>query len=108
MRVGFSDSGPTLYLVQGRAKPVLHGPNSTESNQSDMEKPHTGLDECPRILLWCLRARNSAERATMEIACKDSTMQREEKSNRGRNGGWSVEARHCIVVEEWGNQFLYL
>ena len=22
----------TLYLVQGRAKPVLHGPNSTESN----------------------------------------------------------------------------
>ena len=32
MRVGFSDSGPTLYLVQGRAKPVLHGQNSTESN----------------------------------------------------------------------------
>ena len=26
------DGGPTLYLVQGRAKPVLHGPNSTESN----------------------------------------------------------------------------
>ena len=24
-----------------------------------MEKPHTGLDECPRILLSCLRARNS-------------------------------------------------
>ena len=23
-----SDSGPTLYVVQGRAKPVLHGPNS--------------------------------------------------------------------------------
>ena len=35
-RVGFSDSGPTqgppMYLVQGRAKPVIHGPNSTESN----------------------------------------------------------------------------
>ena len=29
-RVGLSDSGPTLYLVQGRANPVLHGPNSTE------------------------------------------------------------------------------
>ena len=25
-----------------------------------MEKPHTGLDECPRILLSCFRARNSA------------------------------------------------
>ena len=33
MRVGFSDNGPTLCLVQGRAKPVLHGPNGTESNQ---------------------------------------------------------------------------
>ena len=25
-----------------------------------MDKPHTGLDECPRILLSCFRARNSA------------------------------------------------
>ena len=55
-RVRFSDSGPTLYLVQGRANPVLHGPNSTESI---VEKPHTGLDECPRILLSGFRARNS-------------------------------------------------
>ena len=31
-RVGFSDSGTTLYLIQGGAKPVPHGPNSTESN----------------------------------------------------------------------------
>ena len=31
-RVGFSDSGLTLYLVQGRANPVLYWPNSTESN----------------------------------------------------------------------------
>ena len=31
-RVRFSDSGPTLYLVQERAKLVLSGPNSTESN----------------------------------------------------------------------------
>ena len=28
---------------------------------SIMEKPHTGLDECPRILLASFRARNSAE-----------------------------------------------
>ena len=34
--LGFSDSGPTLYLVQRKAKPVLYGPN--------MEKRHTGLD----------------------------------------------------------------
>ena len=27
---------------------------------SIMEKPHTGLDECPRILLSCFRARNSS------------------------------------------------
>ena len=32
---------------------------------SIIEKPHTGLDECPRILLLCLRARNSI--ATWEI-----------------------------------------
>ena len=25
-RVGFLDSGPTLYLVPGRSNPVLHGP----------------------------------------------------------------------------------
>ena len=31
-RVGFSDSGPTLYRVYGRVKPVLRGPNSTGSN----------------------------------------------------------------------------
>ena len=29
---------------------------------SFMEKPHTGLDECPRILLSCFRARNSGRR----------------------------------------------
>ena len=32
MKVAFSESGPTLYLVQGRAKPVLQGPSGTESN----------------------------------------------------------------------------
>ena len=32
MPVAYSDSHPTLYVVHGRAKPVLHGPNSTDSN----------------------------------------------------------------------------
>ena len=27
-----SDSPPTMYVVHGRANPVLHGPNSTEPN----------------------------------------------------------------------------
>ena len=31
-RVALSDSLPTLYVVHGRAKPVLCGPNSTEPN----------------------------------------------------------------------------
>ena len=31
MPVAYSDSHPTMYVVHGRAKPVLHGPNSTES-----------------------------------------------------------------------------
>ena len=34
-RIGFSDSGPILDLAHGshgRAKPVINGPNSTESN----------------------------------------------------------------------------
>ena len=30
---------------------------------SIMEKPHTGLGECPSILLSCFRARNSASKA---------------------------------------------
>ena len=46
MRVGFWDSGPTLYLVQGRAKPVLCGLNTQSLSCSIMKKPHTGLDEC--------------------------------------------------------------
>ena len=33
MTVAYSDSHPiTLYVVQGRAKPVLRGPNGTEPN----------------------------------------------------------------------------
>ena len=30
--VAYSDRHPTLYVVHGRAKPVLPGPNSTETN----------------------------------------------------------------------------
>ena len=30
--LAFSDSHPTLYVVPGRVKPVLRGPNSTEPN----------------------------------------------------------------------------
>ena len=32
MTVENSDSPPTLYVVHGRAKPVVHGPHSTEPN----------------------------------------------------------------------------
>ena len=32
MTVAFSDSHPTLYVVHGRAEPVIFGPNSTEAN----------------------------------------------------------------------------
>ena len=31
MPAAFSDSHPTLNVILGRAKPVLHGPNSTHS-----------------------------------------------------------------------------
>ena len=45
--VEYSDSPPTLFVVHGRAKPVLRGPNSTEPN---LEKPHTGLNNFLRML----------------------------------------------------------
>ena len=32
MPAAFSDSHPNLNVILGRAKPVLHGPNSTHSN----------------------------------------------------------------------------
>ena len=48
-----------MNLVQGRAKPVFHGPNSTESNLVHHGETTYRLDECPRILLSCFRARNS-------------------------------------------------
>ena len=30
----YSDSHPTLHVVHGRAKPVLHGPNMTVSKET--------------------------------------------------------------------------
>ena len=44
MAVGFLDSHPTLYVVHRRAKLVLCGPQ---------EKPHTGIDDCLRIIQPC-------------------------------------------------------
>ena len=32
MTIAYSDSLPTLYVVHGRAKAVIRGPNSTEPN----------------------------------------------------------------------------
>ena len=49
MTVGYSDSLPTLYVVHGRAKLVLRGPNSTEQNLL-----HTGLDDCLNMLRHAL------------------------------------------------------
>ena len=54
-----SDSYSTLYVVHGRDKPVLCGPNSTGPNLFIMEKPHTGFDGCLRVLLSCFRKRMS-------------------------------------------------
>ena len=51
MPAALSYSHPTLYVVHGRAKPVLRGLNSTEP------KLHTGLDDCLNMLLSCFRKR---------------------------------------------------
>ena len=37
-----------------------------------MKKPHTGLDECPRILPSCFRARNSGKMCVCGWACVSS------------------------------------
>ena len=52
-----------MDVVQGRPKPVLHGQNSSLTC-SIMENPHTGLEDCPKILLLWFRARNSSVGAT--------------------------------------------
>ena len=60
MLAAFSDSHPTLYVVDGRDKPVLHGPSSTEYNLFHHGETTYRSDACPRILLYCFVARNSA------------------------------------------------
>ena len=60
MTVGFLDSDPTLYVVHGREKPVLRGPNSEKPilfHRILVEKPHTGLNYCLIIQLSCFRKR---------------------------------------------------
>ena len=57
MRVGFSDSGPTLFLVQGRAKPVLHGSNSTKSyllHHGETTHKVGGMSENPTLVLYTM------------------------------------------------------
>ena len=52
VRVAYSDTPPTLYEVHGRAKPVLCGPNSTESNLFHHgDTTYRGLDDCLNMLL---------------------------------------------------------
>ena len=50
---------------------------------SIMEQPHTGLDECPRILLSCFRARNSEtglELADTQVAQGQTGRERSDSS----------------------------
>ena len=57
---------------------------------SIMDKPHTGLDECPRSLLLCFRARNSG----LEITERPHT---------------SVPLAHVLLSprSSWGRQSTY-
>ena len=52
--------------ISGARKSQTSSPWSKQQSITGfiMEKPHTGLDECPRILLSCFRARNSADRVS--------------------------------------------
>ena len=59
MTVAYLDSLQTLYVVQGRAKPVLSGPNSRKPNLFHHEKPHAGLDDFLNMLLSGFRKRMS-------------------------------------------------
>ena len=87
MPAAFSDSHPTLYVVHGRAKPVLCGPNSTDLACPIMEKPHSGLDDCLRMLQVCLRRKMSERRAEEEAL----------RGHRRRRGGGQTRHYKC----EW-------
>ena len=52
---------PCIWFKEEPSKFSL-GQTAQSLTCSIMEKPHTGLDECQRILLSCFRARNSGER----------------------------------------------
>ena len=60
-RMGLSDTvvQPCIWFKKEPSRDLHAGPNSTESNLFAFNHIHTGLDECPRILLPCFRARNS-------------------------------------------------
>ena len=62
-----------------------------------MEKPHTGLDECPRILLSCFRARNSGGRNERDP--------QDEWGSRNENPNWMAAAKRatCNKNEMQGN-----
>ena len=54
MTVGISDSHPILYVVHGRAKPVLCGPTSTEPkmfHHGEATDRVGRLSESPTIML---------------------------------------------------------
>ena len=58
-RLGFSDSGQPFMWFEEEPSQFSMGQTAQSLTCSIMEKQHTGLDECPRILLSCFRARNS-------------------------------------------------
>ena len=62
MLAAFSDSHPTLYVVDGRDKPVLHGPSSTGPNlfYHGETTYGPGLYDCLRLLQACFRKGMSA------------------------------------------------
>ena len=67
--------------VTGSRKSQAMGQTAQSLNCSIMEKPHTGLDEWPRILLSCFRARNS-------VTEQQQTASRKDKSLEFRPTGW--------------------
>ena len=67
---------------------------------SIMEKPHTGLDECPRILLSCFRARNSVANCSRHAFVLFETAQAAQRvlSCKGGNvvlGDHSLNVHRC-------------
>ena len=62
MPAAFLDSDLTLYVVHGRGKQDLRGPNSTQPNlfHHGQTTYCTGLDDCLRMTQACFRKRMSA------------------------------------------------